>query len=80
MAQCAEIFNAHIDWALEQKTWNKSKAHRDLYRQLRLTYPDVPLIYYKQLEIMPLKQSNRQNSKQLPVKNLLLDCVTTNAP
>ena len=42
MAQCAEIFNAHIDWALEQKTFNKSKAHRDLYSRLRLAYPDVP--------------------------------------
>ncbi|MDJ0589164.1 MAG: hypothetical protein QNJ72_04095 [Pleurocapsa sp. MO_226.B13] len=31
MASCAEIFNAHIDWALEQKTDNKSKAHQDLY-------------------------------------------------
>ncbi len=42
MTQCAEIFNAHIDWALENKTYNKSKAHHDLYSQLRLTYPDVP--------------------------------------
>ena len=42
IVQCAEIFNAHIDWALEQKTYSKSKAHRDLYSQLRLTYPDVP--------------------------------------
>ena len=42
MAQCAEIFNAHTDWAMEQKTYNKSKAHRDLYSQLRLAYPDVP--------------------------------------
>lgn len=42
MGQCAEIFNAHIDWALEHKTFNKSKAHRDLYSQLRLTYPGVP--------------------------------------
>ena len=42
MAQCAEIFNAHIDWALEHKTFNKSRAHRDLYSQLRLAYPDVP--------------------------------------
>ena len=42
MASCAEIFNAHIDWALEQKTDNKSKAHQDLYSQLRLTYADVP--------------------------------------
>jgi putative transposase len=42
MAQCAEIFNAHIDWALEHKTYNKSKAHQALYSRLRLTYPDVP--------------------------------------
>ncbi len=42
MGQCAEIFNAHIDWALEHKTYNKSKAHHDLYSQLRLAYPDVP--------------------------------------
>ena len=42
MAQCAEIFNAHADWALKQKTYSKSKAHRDLYGQLRLAHPDVP--------------------------------------
>ena len=42
MAQCAEIFNAHTDWALKHLTYNKSKAHRDLYSQLRLNYPDVP--------------------------------------
>jgi putative transposase len=42
MSQCAEIFNAHIDWALEHKTYNKSKAHHDLYSQLRLAYPTIP--------------------------------------
>lgn len=42
MAQCAEIFNTHIAWALEHKTYNKSKAHQNLYVQLRLIYPDVP--------------------------------------
>ena len=42
MGQCAKIFNTHTNWALEQKTYNKSKAHRDLYSQLRLAYPDVP--------------------------------------
>lgn len=42
MSQCAEIFNAHTDWAMEQKTYNKSKAHRDLYSQLRLAYSNVP--------------------------------------
>ena len=42
MAQCSEIFNAHVDWALENGTYNKSKAHRALYADLRQQYPGVP--------------------------------------
>jgi putative transposase len=42
MAQCAEMFNAHVDWAIENGTYNKSKAHQGLYADLRLAYPDVP--------------------------------------
>ncbi|MGV0024501.1 RNA-guided endonuclease InsQ/TnpB family protein [Phormidesmis priestleyi] len=42
MGQCAEIFNAHVDWALANGTYNKNKAHRDLYADLRLKYPGVP--------------------------------------
>lgn len=40
--QCAAIFNHHVDWALESKTYNKSKAHKTLYAQLREQYPDMP--------------------------------------
>lgn len=42
MGKCAEIFNAHVDWALENGTYNKNKAHQDLYADLRLKYPGVP--------------------------------------
>jgi putative transposase len=42
MKQCAEIFNAHVDWALANGTYNKNKAHQDLYADLRLKYPGVP--------------------------------------
>jgi hypothetical protein len=42
MAQCAEIFNAHVNWALANGTYNKNKAHRDLYADLRQKYPSVP--------------------------------------
>lgn len=41
MAQCAEIFNAHVDWALANGTYNKNKAHRELYADLRQKYPSV---------------------------------------
>ena len=42
MGFCAEIFNRHIDWSLVSKTYNKSRAHKDLYAALRLEYPTVP--------------------------------------
>ncbi|MBC7883129.1 MAG: transposase, partial [Anaerolineae bacterium] len=42
MAQCAEIFNTHVDWAIENGTYNKSKAHDALYFELRAKHPDVP--------------------------------------
>ena len=42
MGFCADIFNQHIDWALKERTWNKNKAHKALYADLRLQYPDVP--------------------------------------
>ncbi len=42
MAQCAEIFNTHVDWAIENGTYNKSKAHDALYFELRAKYRDVP--------------------------------------
>lgn len=42
MGFCAEIFNQHVDWASANRTYNKSRAHKDLYAQLRHTYPTVP--------------------------------------
>lgn len=42
MKQCSGIFNAHVDWSLENHTYNKSKAHHALYAQLRQVYPDIP--------------------------------------
>ncbi|MFB2979326.1 hypothetical protein [Microseira sp. BLCC-F43] len=31
MSECAEIFNNHIDWAIANKSYNKNKAHKELY-------------------------------------------------
>lgn len=42
MKQCAEIFNVHVDWSLENHTYNKSKAHDALYAPLRQVYPEIP--------------------------------------
>jgi len=42
LKMCAEIFNQHVDWALCNQTYNKSRAHHDLYALLRCRYPEVP--------------------------------------
>lgn len=42
MGFCADIFNQHVDWALKERTYNKNKAHKALYADLRAQYPDVP--------------------------------------
>ena len=42
MKQCADIFNAHVDWSLENHTYNKRKAHHALYARLRQMYPEIP--------------------------------------
>jgi len=42
MEMCAEIFNQHVDWSLKNQTYNKSRAHHDLYVSIRLAYPEVP--------------------------------------
>lgn len=45
LGHCAGIFNDHVDWALENKTYNKSKAHHALYKQIKEKYPLVPTAF-----------------------------------
>jgi len=39
---CADIYSHHVEWAFENKSTNKVKAHQDLYQKLRSLYPDIP--------------------------------------
>lgn len=42
LAECAEVFNHHVEWALGERTYSKAKAHRALYEEQRSLHPDVP--------------------------------------
>ena len=68
MAQCADIFNVHINWALEHKTYNKSKAHHALYSQLRLAYPDVPSALLQATRDNALEAIKQTKFKRTPRK------------
>ena len=39
---CSEIFNRHVDWCFANKSYNKNKAHKDLYYPLRAEFPNMP--------------------------------------
>lgn len=68
MQQCASIFNAHIDWAIENKTFNKNKAHKDLYAILRLQYPSVPSALLQTVRDNALEAIKATKFKRIPRK------------
>jgi IS605 OrfB family transposase len=42
MKTCSQVFNEHIDWAHTNNSYNKNKAHKDLYEKIRNDFPNLP--------------------------------------
>lgn len=38
---CNTIYNRYVDWCFDQKSYNKNKAHKDLYKKFRQEYPSI---------------------------------------
>lgn len=68
MGLCAGIFNRHVDWALENKTYNKSRAHKDLYAVLRLEYPTVPSALLQAVRDTAMEAIKATQFKRVPRK------------
>lgn len=68
MNQCAEIFNAHVDWAIANSTYNKNKAHKELYHQNRVQYPSVPSALLQTVRDNALEAIKATKFKSLPKK------------
>ena len=68
MELCADIFNRHVDWALANDTYNKNKAHKDLYAALRLEYPTVPSALLQAVRDTALEAVKATKFKRLPRK------------
>jgi hypothetical protein len=49
LKQGAEIFNVHINWALENRTYNKSRVQHALYTQLRHLYLKLPSVFIQSI-------------------------------
>lgn len=68
MNQCAEIFNAHIDWAMANSTCNKNKAHKELYHLLRVQHPSVPSALLQTVRDSALEAIKATKFKSFPKK------------
>jgi hypothetical protein len=68
MNQCAEIFNAHVDWAIANSTYNKNKAHKELYHLLRVQYPSVPSALLQTVRDNALEAIKATKFKSIPKK------------
>ncbi|MBE9004470.1 transposase [Fortiea sp. LEGE XX443] len=68
MNQCAEIFNAHVNWAIASSTYNKNKAHKELYHLLRVQFPSVPSALLQTVRDNALEAIKATKFKSIPKK------------
>ena len=62
----AEVFNKHVQWAFDNKTYNKNKAHKDLYFELRASYPELPSALLQSIRDTALESVKALKFKRRP--------------
>lgn len=65
---CALIFNEYVNWCFENKTYNKNKAHKELYEKYCLVYPDMPSGIIQSIRDMALESVKALKFKFKPFK------------
>jgi putative transposase len=68
MKQCADIFNAHIEWAFENKLYNKNKAHQALYESMTEQFPEIPTGLIQSVRDMAMEATKALKFKFKPRK------------
>ena len=68
MDECAKIFNKHIDWAIANHSYNKNKAHKELYHLLRIQHSCVPSALLQTIRDNALEAVKATKFKGIPRK------------
>lgn len=66
--QCADMFNQYVDWAFKVKSYNKNKAHKELYQKFRCDYPQIPSALIQCVRDTALECVKRNKFKTKPKK------------
>lgn len=69
MKTCSQIFNEHVKWSMENKTYNKGRAHKSLYADLRSRYPEVPSALIQSVRDTAMEAVRAQKFKRAPRKS-----------
>ena len=54
------VYDYHVDWAYETKTYRKDRAHEELYRYFRSEFPELPCQYIQTTRDQALETVKRQ--------------------
>ena len=65
---CATIFNRYVSWCFDNKTYNKSEAHQELYQSFRAEYPDMPSAMLQSIRDTALESVKALKFKFRPFK------------
>ncbi len=68
MEYSSVIFNTHVDWAFENKTYNKSKVHHALYEQIKKQYPQIPTAFIQSIRDTAMEAVKGISFKRKPRK------------
>jgi putative transposase len=68
---CGKLYNEYTTWAKENTTWNKNKAHKELYSKLREQYPTLPSALIQTVRDNALESCKQCKLKSLPRKKTL---------
>jgi putative transposase len=68
LEECAHIFNSHVDWALENKTYNKSKAHAALYQEMKGQHSKIPTAFIQAVRDTAMEAVKATAFKKRPRK------------
>jgi len=64
-----DVFNTHVDWAFSSHSYNKNKAHKELYSSIREKYPNLPGGLVQSVRDMALESIKASKFKHRPVKS-----------
>ena len=64
MKTCADVFNKHAIWAYKNKTTDKNRAHKDLYRVTREEHPDFPSGYVQTIRDNAMESTKALKEQQ----------------